>query len=201
MSEPPAGSELSPDEGTALARYAADAVQATLSGREPDGRPPEPARLRALGASFVTVESRGTLRGCIGSLVAVRPLYLDVIRNARRALADPRLLPVTGAEWPVLDVAVSVLSPLRPLPVTGRADLIAALRPGVDGLALQAGGRRATFLPVVWRKLADPERFVTALLVKGGWPARGWPDGAAASRYTTAEFVDRAPRAPLPPAG
>jgi len=78
-----------PWEGTALARLAVAAVGAALRGEPPDGRPPATPRLRALGASFVTLQSRGALRGCIGTLEAVRPLYLDVLRNARRATTDP----------------------------------------------------------------------------------------------------------------
>ncbi len=195
MSEPRAGSELSADEGATLARLGAAAVAGALTGRRGEVGPPESGRLRGPGASFVTLESAGVLRGCIGTLTATRPLYLDVVRNARRAMADPRLPRVTAADWPTLDVSVSVLSPLLPLTVGGPVELAGALRPGVDGVALQAGARRATFLPVVWEKLADPARFVAALLAKGGWS--DWPAGMRVARYTTTTFVDRAPRAPL----
>jgi uncharacterized protein len=195
MSEPPAGSELSPEEGATLARLGAAAVGAALTGRSGSVGPPEEQQLRGPGATFVTLESAGVLRGCIGTLTPARPLYLDVVRNARKAMTDPRLPRVTAADWPTLDVSVSVLSPLSPLAVDGPAALVDALRPGVDGLALQAGGRRATFLPVVWEKLADPARFVAALLAKGGWS--GWPAEMRVARYSAATFVDPAPRAPL----
>jgi AmmeMemoRadiSam system protein A len=195
VSERPASSTLVPAQGLTLARLAVATVAAHLRHESPDGRPPDVPALRALGASFVTLENRGRLRGCVGTLDAVRPLYRDVMRNARRAMRDPRLPEVTGADWPRLDIKVSILSRPEPVPVDSRDDLLDRLRPGVDGVLLTAGVRRATFLPAVWQKLADPERFVAALLVKGGWPAQGWPDGLTVARYTSIEFVDRSPRA------
>jgi uncharacterized protein len=197
VSERDASSTLTAEEGTTLVRLAVAAVAAYLRHRPLDGRPPEAPALRALGASFVTLENAGRLRGCVGTLDAARPLYLDVQRNARRAMQDPRLPEVTGADWPGLDVKVSVLSTPVPMPVDSRAELLDRLRPGVDGLLLVGGPRRATFLPAVWQKLADPDRFLAALLVKGGWSASGWPAGLAVSRYTSTEYEDRSPRAAM----
>jgi AmmeMemoRadiSam system protein A len=202
MSEPRARSTstaLTPAEGAALVRLAATVIARRLAQRGvpclpvPDGS----AGLRTLGASFVTLESGGALRGCIGTLDAVRPLYLDVARNALRAMSDPRLPPVTIDEWPKLDVSVSALGTPEPVPVEGRDELLTALRPGVDGLILADGERRSTFLPAVWGKLADPAQFLEALLVKGGWGANGWPPGMTVARYTAIEFHDPAPRTPL----
>jgi AmmeMemoRadiSam system protein A len=182
------------EEGRCLARLAVAAVAAKLTGVPPDDRPPASARLRGPGASFVTLETHGRLRGCIGSLRAIRPLYLDVTRNAGRAATDPRLPPVTGADWAALQVSVSVLTDPSPLPAEDLAGLVAALRPGLDGLIVADGRRRATFLPAVWRKLADPDQFVRALLAKGGWPTGDWPEGLRAARYTCVEFTDAPPR-------
>src|SRR5262245_8420113 len=142
----PAG-RLSPTDGAVLARLAAAAVAARLAARPLDGRPPVSAALRAAGASFVTLEHNGKLRGCIGSLEPVRPLYRDVLRNAIRAARDPRLPPVTRAELPCLDIKVSVLSEPEPLPAATPAVLVAALRPGIDGVILTDDEHRATFLP------------------------------------------------------
>lgn len=188
------GAPLTPAEGAALASLAVAAVAARLAGHPLDGAAPESAALRATGATFVTLATDGTLRGCIGTLAPVRPLFRDATRNAVRAMTDPRLPPVTGEDWPDLDVSVSVLSATAKLPCADRAELLAALRPGVDGLTLARGSRRATFLPAVWQKLPAPERFLAALLAKGGWPADTWPSGLTASRYTVVEFHDRAPR-------
>jgi AmmeMemoRadiSam system protein A len=186
-----------PADGAALANLAAATVRARLmSNPVPDDVPGQKV-LTLPGASFVTLEAGGRLRGCIGTIEAARPLYLDVIRNAQRAMRDPRMPPVEAAEWPVLDIKVAVLTPGGPIPAGTRADFQAALRPGVDGVLITDGQKRATFLPAVWAKLADPDRFVDALLAKGGWPAGQWPAGLVASTYTTSEYRDSSPREPL----
>jgi AmmeMemoRadiSam system protein A len=194
----PASLRLDPTSGGALVRLAIGALGAHLIGRPPVVRPPGSVTIGRPGASFVTLELDGALRGCVGSVRAYRPLWRDVVRNAVQAAADPRLPAVTAAEWPKLELTVAVLGRPEPIPATDRATLAAALRPGVDGLLLAEGARRATFLPAVWAKVADPEKFVAALLAKGGWPARGWPAGLIAYRYGTAQFTDRPPRSPLP---
>lgn len=194
--EPPA-TPLSAQEGGLLARLAVGSVRSHLVGEPLAELAPEPASLLAEGASFVTLERRGRLRGCVGSLQPMRPLYLDVIRNARRAMVDPRLPPVDRTDWPELDVKVSVLTAPAPMEITGLQSLLAALRPGVDGLLLADGSRRATFLPAVWQRLTEPAEFVTALLLKGGWPDGAWPAAVTAQRYEAYEYHDPAPRNPL----
>src|SRR5262245_28955827 len=191
---------LPPADGALLARLAAGAVGARLVRRELA----ELSQLASLtpemhepGASFVTLERRGALRGCVGTLDAARPLYRDVLRNAVRAMVDPRLPPVTEDDWPELDVKVSVLTRPVAVQVTGLAELISVLRPGVDGLVLADGPRRSTFLPAVWDKLPEPPRFVAALLAKGGWPSGEWPAGLTVRLYTSTEFRDAAPRGAL----
>ena len=188
---------------TALARAAVE----TGFEREPVGAEElvaglaEPsAALAEPGAVFVTLERGGRLRGCIGSLTAQRPLGAEVVRNARAASRDPRLPPVSREEVPHLSITVALLSPSEPMPVDSFAALIDRLRPGDDGLTLAetAQRRRATFLPSVWKSLAEPERFVAALLRKGGWPRSlwtadlrraAWPDGLTAERYTAESFT------------
>lgn len=195
----PFDTPLTEQEGAQLVRLAVGSVRSRLVGEPPTEQPPEAVALQAPGASFVTLERRGRLRGCVGSLQAARPLYLDVVRNARRAMVDPRLPPVDRADWPELDVKVSVLTAPGPMDVAGLDELHAALRPGVDGLLLIAGPRRATFLPAVWHRLTDPAEFVAALLRKGGWSGTEWPSGMTAHRYEAYEFHDPAPRNPLVP--
>ncbi|HEY2998134.1 MAG TPA: AmmeMemoRadiSam system protein B [Acidimicrobiales bacterium] len=175
-----------------LLRRARAAIVVELATGEPDplGDDDVPERLRLPGASFVTLEHGGELSGCIGSLEARRPLWQDVARNARAAaFADPRFGPLEAGMLDRTVITVSVLSGLDPLPGS-HDDLVTALRPGVDGVLLEAGGHRGTFLPTVWDKLPGAEEFVDHLVGKAGLPDRGWPDDAQAWRYTTDEFAD-----------
>jgi AmmeMemoRadiSam system protein A len=183
------GAPLSDAQGQLLVRLAVDAVYAKLTGVPHPPAPPSDPALQRPGGSFVTLESRGALRGCVGSLRPVRPLYLDVWRNAEQAMVDPRLPPVTAQDWPTLEVTVSALSDLEQLPVVDLPELLAQLRPGIDGVLIVADGRRSTFLPAVWAKLPEPERFVAGLLAKGGWPADRWPTDAEVWRYTSQEYA------------
>lgn len=173
-----------------------DAASVAVTTAVRTGTPPAvdldaaPDVLRAPGASFVTLERNGRLLGCIGSLEPRRALLADVVDNALgAAFRDPRLPPVTADDLPELTVKVSVLSPLEPVAADSEADLLARLRPGVDGVLLSAGGRRATFLPAVWASLPDPAAFWRHLLAKAGLPPGAWPAGAQVWRYTAQEAV------------
>jgi AmmeMemoRadiSam system protein A len=188
---------LSRADGSRLIRLAVSALEAHLAGAPFSPQLPASAALSRPGASFVTLERDGALRGCVGTIEVARPLWYDVVRNAVRAATDPRLPPVTPVDWPALDVKLSVLGPWEAMPAGAASTLAAQLRPGIDGLVLADGTRRATFLPAVWTKLAEPDRFVAALLVKGGWSSKRWPDGLVAHRYTVVEFHDPAPRTAL----
>jgi AmmeMemoRadiSam system protein A len=128
--------------------------------------------LRRDGASFVTLTKHGQLRGCIGSLEARRSLALDVRENAvAAAFSDPRFPPVRPEELDDLHVEVSVLSSPQPLSYNGPDDLIAKLRPGVDGVVIERGWNRATFLPQVWEKLPAPHEFLEHLCLKAYLPS------------------------------
>jgi AMMECR1 domain-containing protein len=91
-------------------------------------------------------------------------------------------------EYLGLELQISVLSPLEPLTASSDDELIEELRPGVDGILLEAGARRATVLPAVWEQVNDARTFVRALKQKAGWPAHEWPAGARAWRYSTQSF-------------
>jgi len=149
------------------------------------GEPPvTPAPLEAPGACFVTLSQAGALRGCIGSLEVHRPLVLDVTENARAAaFRDPRFAPVSAGEWPGIQVEVSLLGPPEALEAGSEAELLAQLRPGVDGLILAAGPRRATFLPQVWEQLPDGRDFLLQLRRKAGLPGDYWGPDLRCWRY------------------
>ncbi len=148
-----------------------------------------PAELEVVRASFVTLEKDGELRGCIGTLTARIPLAEDVARNARlAAFEDPRFSPVTEEELQQLEVHLSILSPLEPMRFTSEPDLLAQLRPGIDGLVLESGHNRGTFLPAVWEQCPTPAHFLRELKRKAGLPWEYWSDSISVSRYTVEYF-------------
>lgn len=148
-----------------------------------------PDELRRMAATFVTLEIDGTLRGCIGTLEARRPLVEDVAENAyTAAFHDLRFPPLTADELPLLEIRISVLSEPKETVVRSEAELLAKLRPGVDGLVLQDGVRRVTFLPSVWQALPDPRRFVEQLKQKAGWRRGHWSREMKVFLYQTEQF-------------
>lgn len=145
------------------------------------------------GATFVTLKIARELRGCIGSLAPHRALGDDVRANAQAAaFDDPRFPPLAIGEYESLEVEVSVLSPSTPLVVRSEAELHASLRPGIDGVTLQWGHRRGTFLPQVWDSLPTPREFIAHLKRKAGLPLDFWSSDLAISRYTVEKFTEGA---------
>ncbi len=131
--------------------------------------------LRRPGCSFVTLTLGGELRGCIGALHPLEPLYEDVRHHAgQAALEDYRFSPVSPAEVAQLEIEISVLTEPHPLAYEGPDDLVRQLRPEVDGVVLQQGLRRATFLPQVWESIPDPETFLRMLCEKMGAAPNAW---------------------------
>jgi AmmeMemoRadiSam system protein A len=165
---------LSPEERQSLLELARETITC-----EAQGSPVPSVDLNAIsdnlrddGACFVTLTQHGQLRGCIGSLEARQPLVLDVRDNALgAAFRDPRFPPVGAEELEILHVEISVLSKPVLLDYESADDLIAKLRPNIDGVVIERGWNRATFLPQVWEKLPDPHQFLQHLCLKAYLPA------------------------------
>ncbi len=166
------------------------ALGRTLAGDDDDPRRDHPW-LREPGAVFVTLERDGQLRGCVGSLHAVRPLIEDVRENAvAAAFRDTRFAPVEPRELDELEIGVTELSRPEPMTFTGEADALAQLRPGEDGVVLRWGERRATFLPQVWDSLPKPETFLAQLKRKAGLAEDFWDDGVLLERYRARKWSE-----------
>lgn len=140
-------------------------------------------------ATFVTLEKHGQLRGCIGMLEATKPLAEDIAHNSySAAFADYRFPPVTEDELEDLSIHISILNPAELIYCTSEAELLTLLRPNIDGLILDDGMHRATFLPSVWESLSDPTEFVHHLKMKAGLAPNSWSPQLRAYRYTTESF-------------
>ena len=184
---------LANDHGKLLLQIARAAISNVLGQAVAQ---PEPAgqsadMLQAPGASFVTLNQQGQLRGCIGSLQAHRPLITDIQANAiAAALHDPRFSPLTLVELEITTVEVSVLSAMQPLPFASEAHALAQLRPGVDGVVFEFGRYRSTFLPQVWEQLPDASQFMAHLKHKAGLAHDFWAEEVRLQRYTVSKFKE-----------
>jgi hypothetical protein len=189
------------ERGRVLLRIAWEVVS-DATGRP---LPPDPAVrahafLSSLGAVFVSLhrlqeDGRLELRGCLGSLEPIRPLIEDLRSNAAAAARrDPRFPTVKSDELDDLELEVTEVGSMRSLLVRSRSELLERLHPGVDGLFVRCGARRATFLPQVWeRGRVAPDEFLSALLTKAGLPPDFWSPDLELFTYGTRSWSSRWP--------
>ena len=150
-----------------------------------------PAALAEPAATFTTLRLAGALRGCCGRLEAAEPLAADVAHSAfTAAFRDPRFEPLRRDEFAATSLEVSVLTPMELMQVADEADLLEQLEPGVDGLVIAEGWRRATFLPKVWENLSEPRQFLAQLKLKCGLPEDYWSSRLEFRRYRTATYAE-----------
>jgi AmmeMemoRadiSam system protein A len=186
---------LTEEEGAFLLRLARYTISEALEPGTHTPVPPPTERLLAPGATFVTLHTRsGALRGCIGSLIGSRPLVEDVQANAlAAAFEDPRFPSLMPSELSDLVIEVSVLTEPEPLGYEDGHDLVQKLRPGKDGVIIERGWHRATFLPQVWKQLPKAEEFLAHLCNKAGLSGKAWREGSLeVSTYQVQEFEEKA---------
>jgi AmmeMemoRadiSam system protein A len=147
--------------------------------------------LQQVAACFVTLTMAHNLRGCIGHLSAIQPLFEDVAENAfSAAFNDPRFPQLRQDELNRVEIEISILTPSTPMEFTDEADLLNQIEPGIDGLILEDGYYRGTFLPTVWESLPDKRDFWKHLKMKAGLPVSHWSDTLKVSRYHTISFAE-----------
>jgi AmmeMemoRadiSam system protein B/AmmeMemoRadiSam system protein A len=186
-----AGEGLAPEVRSFLLKLARRSLEASVKGAEPPPPGDVPEVTKENRGCFVTLTVRGGLRGCIGYIEPIKPLYRAVVENAANAaLADPRFPRVTPAELPSIKVEVSVLTKPEPLAYRSPDDLLSQLVPGEDGIILSSGFRQSTYLPQVWEHFGgDRIKFLENLSVKGGMPPDGWKT-ADVKRYRAEHFSE-----------
>lgn len=159
-----------------LARAALE--EAVCSGRLSEVAEPA-GSLRTPCGAFVTLLEGTRLRGCIGYIEAIRPIYKTVRECAKAAaLDDPRFDPVTPAELPSLHLEISILSPMMEIAPE-------QVEVGQHGLLISQGARRGLLLPQVaveWKW--DREQFLDQTCLKAGLPRDAWRHGARIQAFT-----------------
>lgn len=177
-------SELTQEQGRKLVELARVTLMERFNRNLPEGQAEglETAladeAFQVHSGTFVTLKIGGQLRGCIGSLVGREPVSEGVRSNAiNAAFHDPRFSRLTNKELDRISIEVSVLTTPQPLEYSDAEDLIAKLRPGIDGVTIRQGLAGSTFLPQVWDQLPDPDKFLSHLCMKAGLPAEAWQHG------------------------
>jgi uncharacterized protein len=176
--------EFSSGERDLLLRLAHEAIAAALDQREISLAPPS-AHLAEPRGAFATLYYRGGLRGCVGYVLPVTPLYRTIAESARgAAFDDSRFPPVTRDESRELQVSLSILSLPQPIP----ADQVEI---GRHGLLISLGPYRGLLLPQVpvehgWERIT----FLEQTCRKAGLPVDAWKTGAKLEAFTAEVFAD-----------
>ena len=182
MSEP--NTSITPEQGRALVQLARKTLLEKFGLQM---NPDQAQRLQKILAApalqdnsgvFVTLKKHGQLRGCIGTLQAQAPVIENIsVYALHAALHDPRFTPLGATELDQISIEISVLTRPQPLDYADTTDLLAKLRPAIDGVTISKGGASATFLPQVWEQLPQSEEFLSHLCMKAGLSSNAWRDG------------------------
>lgn len=174
--------EFSSDERGLLLGLAHDSILSGLEQREIPLTPPSPHLAQPRGV-FTTLHLHGALRGCVGYVLPVSPLYRAVAETARAAaFEDTRFYPVNIDEARELAIELSILSPPRPI----EPELVEV---GRHGLLISMAGRRGLLLPQVpiehhWDRIT----FLEQTCRKAGLPIDAWKMGATVEAFTAEVF-------------
>ncbi len=140
--------------------------------------------LREQRGVFVTLHKDHDLRGCIGYILPMLPLWRAVVENARNAaFGDPRFAPLKPDEFERIDIEISVLT------VPDTIKDISEFRVGIDGIILKKGFHQAVFLPQVAPEQGwDAQTTLKYLSMKAGLPPNGWASGAVFETFQAEVF-------------
>jgi AmmeMemoRadiSam system protein A len=163
---------LNLEQRKTLLRIARESIATFLDGGRPDlTRYTIDEMLRAPAGAFVTLnQSTGELRGCIGSIQPVAPLYMAVSMSAiNAAFRDPRFHPVQLEELPGLHLEISVMGPIE------RVASFEEIRVGRDGLIVSRGHSAGLLLPQVATEYGwDRDTFLSHTCLKAGLSRDAW---------------------------
>ena len=122
-------------------------------------------------------------------MVPYQAVALDVAANAyEAAMADSRFQPVKPEELPDIDISISLLTGYEEIVFADEEDLLAKIRPGIDGLIIRDGDRQGLFLPSVWKQLPDRQEFLSNLKLKAGLSPNYWSENIKVYRFRTLEI-------------
>lgn len=163
------------------------------------GKPPKiPAKqistyLKKPGCVFVTITLDDQLKGCIGHLTTIMPLFKDIIENAiSAAFKDPRFMPLQQDELDSIKIEISVIGTPEKISYSDPQDLLSKITPLLDGVTLSKGFHKATYLPQVWEELTDKEAFMCSLCIKAGIDPYTWKEqNLEVEKYQVEKFEEK----------
>ena len=174
--------EFTAEERRLLLRVAHTSIESAFDNQQTSWDPPTPHLAEPRGA-FTTIYLHGQLRGCVGYVMPIAPVYRTVAETARAAaFDDSRFTPVTREEAPQLEVSLSILSPLRPIAAED-------IEIGKHGLLISQHGYRGLLLPQVPAEHGwDRVTFLEQTCRKAGLPTDAWHRGASIEAFTAEVF-------------
>jgi hypothetical protein len=167
--------DFSPQEKEYMLKLARKTLETAANGRDAETPAPELPKLGQYFGCFVTLKSFGNLRGCIGNIEPIRPLYKSIVENTvNAAFHDPRFPKVKAEELGDIEIEVSVLTKPAPLDFGSSDELLSKLLPFKHGVILKFGRAQSTFLPQVWEQLPNKIIFLEHLAMKAGMGKDDW---------------------------
>jgi uncharacterized protein len=179
--------QLTETDQIQLLQIARDAVRANVLGHLFTVPEIASGNLTETYGLFVSIHKHGELRGCIGNVHGVGPLYRSVGECAiSAAVGDPRFVPVTTDELPLIDFEISVLSPMQ------KVDDISEIEVGNHGLLISKRGYRGLLLPQVATAYSwNRETFLSETCRKAGLRYDDWKNGATIHRFSAFVFGEK----------
>jgi AmmeMemoRadiSam system protein A len=179
--------QLTDEQKRFLLKLARDTIWAALNNEsKPRVEVKDEVLTKPCGA-FVTLHKYGQLRGCIGSLIGEKPLFLTVQEMAiSAAFQDPRFPPLTKEEFSEIEIEISVLSPLQ------RITDVEQIEVGKHGIFLVKGFYRGVLLPQVATEYGwDRYQFLDHTCMKAGLPPGCWRSGAEIYIFSAEVFSEK----------
>ena len=177
---------LNKEEKQKLLAIAGNSIIEAVTGKKQPEVEVRDERLKEKCGAFVTIKEHGQLRGCIGYITGVKPLY-ETVRDvaASAAVSDPRFRPVSGDELGKLELEISVLTPLK------RIDNTEEIEVGKHGLYMKRGFYSGLLLPQVATEYGwDRKTFLEQTCRKAGLPKDAWKDDSTEIYIFSAEVFD-----------
>ena len=184
--------KLKKEDGNLLIKAAKSAISARLKGKEPEAKDSLKSKFSEKQGVFVTITIDGELRGCIGFIEGIFPLWEAVVKAAQSAaFEDPRFMPLTEDEFKTIKVEVSVLT--KPEQLKGKPDTyVKQIEIGKHGLIAEMGYGKGLLLPQVFTEYkVNAEKALEMTCQKAGLPPNSWKEpGCKVYKFSCQIFTE-----------